>query len=112
MNRVRVVRVVAATILSAILALVATPAAAQTQIGTLRGKVVDTDGKPVADAQLAFDYVGPYKIHLTAKTNAKGPLNRRPTSNRGPTPTEPPHHSASVLTTTPPSIGPRVRSCA
>jgi tetratricopeptide (TPR) repeat protein len=76
MNRTRVVRVIVAGVLSAVLAFIAIPASAQTQIGTLRGKVVDADGKPVADAQLTFDYVGPYQIHLTAKTNAKGEWTR------------------------------------
>jgi len=76
MNRARVVPVIVAGILSAVLAFIATPALAQTQIGTLRGKVVDTEGKPVADAEMSFDYVGPYKIHLTAKTNAKGDWTR------------------------------------
>src|SRR5262245_59230049 len=54
------------------LALVAVAAPAHAQVGTLTGKVVDEQGKPVADAEMSFDYLGDLNLHFTGKTNAKG----------------------------------------
>ena len=50
--------------------LLASPAAAQ--VGTLRGRVVDEAGKPIADAQVVFQTKDDPKFRVTAKTNAKG----------------------------------------
>src|SRR5262245_4659272 len=70
MNRTFVARGFLASVLA--LALVAAAAPAYAQVGTLTGKVVDEEGKPVADADLNFDYVGDLNLHFTGKTNAKG----------------------------------------
>jgi len=57
-------------LMTALCVLLATPAAAQ--VGTLRGRVVDEAGKPVADAQVVFQNKSDPSIHVTIKTNAKG----------------------------------------
>jgi tetratricopeptide (TPR) repeat protein len=64
-------------ILGAIFALVvgiASPAYAQ--LGSLKGRVVDEAGKPVPDAELAFDYTGELNYHYTGKTDSKGEWTR------------------------------------
>jgi tetratricopeptide (TPR) repeat protein len=48
----------------------AVPAFAQT--GSLRGRVVDAKGKPVADAELTLDYIGDYNKTITVNTDSKG----------------------------------------
>lgn len=50
--------------------LIATPA--QAQLGSLKGKVIDEAGKPVADAEITFDFVGDYKREYKVKTDSKG----------------------------------------
>jgi len=66
----RVIPVVVACVLAVAATVLATPAYAQ--MGSLKGKVVDAEGKPVADAELVFEYEGGYTLKMTAKTNAKG----------------------------------------
>ena len=53
----------------------ATSAFAQAQ-GSLRGVVVDATGKPVADAEITFEYVGDVQITVNVKTNARGEFTR------------------------------------
>lgn len=50
--------------------LIATPA--QAQLGSLKGKVVDEAGKPVADVEITFEFVGDYKREYKVKTDSKG----------------------------------------
>src|SRR5687768_17586002 len=69
MKRTRVTGLLVACVF-AVLSAAAAPAFAQ--MGSLRGKVVDTEGKPVADAEVVFEYVGGYSLKMTAKTNARG----------------------------------------
>jgi tetratricopeptide (TPR) repeat protein len=52
-------------------ALAAVPATASAQIGTLAGKVVDGQGKPVPDATIVFDNPS-LGQHLETKTDKKG----------------------------------------
>jgi tetratricopeptide (TPR) repeat protein len=54
----------------AFVAVTALPALAQ--VGSLRGKVVDAEGKPVADAEITFDFVGDITQQLTTKTDSRG----------------------------------------
>jgi tetratricopeptide (TPR) repeat protein len=51
-------------------ALVAVPAEAQT--GTLRGMVVDTDHKGIADVKVTIDFTGGIKRTFEAKSNSRG----------------------------------------
>jgi tetratricopeptide (TPR) repeat protein len=51
---------------------VAAAAAADAQTGGLRGRVVDEAGKPVADAEVTFDYESGQALRYTVKTNANG----------------------------------------
>ena len=48
----------------------ATAAAAQT--GTIRGKVVDTNGKPVEQAEVTLDFIGDYNRQLKTITDKNG----------------------------------------
>jgi len=50
--------------------LVATPARAQT--GTARGKVLDAQGQPLADAKVTIDFQGGITRKFETKTNKKG----------------------------------------
>jgi tetratricopeptide (TPR) repeat protein len=52
------------------LALLASPAQAQT--GTARGKVVDADGKPIAEAKVLIEFSGGITRKFEVKTNKKG----------------------------------------
>jgi tetratricopeptide (TPR) repeat protein len=70
MTRKFVARGLLAGLLAAALVAVSTPAFAQ--IGTIKGRVVDDQGKPVPDAQLNFDYQGEQNLHFTGKTDSKG----------------------------------------
>jgi tetratricopeptide (TPR) repeat protein len=54
----------------AALMLVAAPAYAQ--LGTIKGRVVDESGKPVAGATVQFDYTGELNLHFTGKTDNNG----------------------------------------
>jgi tetratricopeptide (TPR) repeat protein len=64
-------RVMSGTLL-AILLTFAAATAAEAQIGTLRGRVVDEAGKPVPDAEVTLDYLGEQKLSFTVKTNNNG----------------------------------------
>jgi Tfp pilus assembly protein PilF len=46
------------------------------QAGTIKGRVVDEAGKPVAGADLVFDYGGEMNLHFTGKSDAKGEFIR------------------------------------
>ena len=59
----------------------AAPAAAQ--VGTLKGKVVDAEGKPVANVDLVFEFEGELSLRLTGKTNDKGEWQRAGLSATG-----------------------------
>ncbi len=63
-------RALAATGLLLGLALLAAPAQAQT--GTARGKVLDKDGKPIADAKVVIEFQGGITRTFEVKTNKKG----------------------------------------
>lgn len=66
-----VVRIVVAGVLTLSTLAIAAPAWAQ--FGSLKGKVVDTEGKPVADATVVFEYVGDMNLKpITVKTNRNG----------------------------------------
>lgn len=52
------------------LALVASPARAQT--GTARGKVFDSEGKPIAEATVTIEYQGGINRKFDTRTNKKG----------------------------------------
>ena len=67
-------RIFLAGIFAAAFILIAAPA--QAQLGSMHGHVVDEAGKPVADADIVYDYVGEQKVHFTGKTDAKGEYNR------------------------------------
>src|SRR5262252_9224469 len=66
----QLVRVLTVIACAWMMALVATPAQAQT--GSLKGKVIDEAGKPVADVEITFDFVGDYVRQYKVKTDAKG----------------------------------------
>jgi Tfp pilus assembly protein PilF len=63
-----------AGLFAAALVCVAVPAFAQ--MGTLKGRVVDEAGKPVAGADVTFDYAGELNLHFTGKTDNKGEFIR------------------------------------
>src|SRR5512134_507343 len=52
------------------LGLLASPARAQT--GTARGKVLDTQGQPIADAKVLIEFQGGITRKFETKTNKKG----------------------------------------
>jgi tetratricopeptide (TPR) repeat protein len=70
MARTLLVRGFLATAVAVLLAGWATPAHAQQ--GSLRGKVVDQQGKPVEGADVTIDFVGEKKVTFTVKTDKKG----------------------------------------
>jgi Flp pilus assembly protein TadD len=71
MKRVRSIHaVVIATLAILVLAAWGTPAAAQT--GTVRGKVVDTTGKPVDQADVTMEFIGDYNRTLKTITDKGG----------------------------------------
>jgi len=70
MRSTSIVRAAAVGALALLVAAYAAPAYAQ--VGSLRGKVVDEKGQPVAQAELTFDFVGDYNRQYTAKTDNKG----------------------------------------
>jgi Flp pilus assembly protein TadD len=53
----------------------ATSAFAQAQ-GSLRGMVLDAEGKGVPEAEIIFEYVGDVQITVTVKTNTRGEFTR------------------------------------
>jgi tetratricopeptide (TPR) repeat protein len=48
------------------------PSAAQAQMGTARGKVVDDQGQPVPDAKIELSFLGGVTRNYETKTNKKG----------------------------------------
>jgi tetratricopeptide (TPR) repeat protein len=52
--------------------LVAWATAAAAQTGTMRGKVVDTNGKPVEQAEVTLDFIGDYNRQLKTITDKNG----------------------------------------
>src|SRR5688572_25623444 len=70
MTRNRVGSILGAVAVCVLGALLASPAFAQ--VGSLRGRVVDEAGKPVADAQVVFETTEDRNFRSTTKTNAKG----------------------------------------
>jgi tetratricopeptide (TPR) repeat protein len=46
--------------------------AAAAQVGTIRGKVVDTNGKPVDQAEVILDFIGDYNRQLKTITDKNG----------------------------------------
>jgi tetratricopeptide (TPR) repeat protein len=69
MNRIRFVRAALVMVLLG-LSVLASPAFAQ--MGSLKGRVVDADGKPVPDVEVVLDYIGDMKRQLKVKTDKKG----------------------------------------
>lgn len=53
----------------------ATSAFAQAQ-GSLRGMILDAEGKGVPEAEIIFEYVGDVQITVTVKTNTRGEFTR------------------------------------
>ena len=70
MKRSTTVRGVVVGAVAMLLAAWATTASAQT--GSLRGKVVDTNGKPVDQAEVTFDFVGDFNRQLKTLTDKNG----------------------------------------
>ena len=70
MKRIRSIHAVVIGTLAVLLAAWATPAAAQT--GTMRGKVVDTAGKPVDQADVTLEFIGDYNRTLKTITDKNG----------------------------------------
>lgn len=52
--------------------LLATAAPAYAQLGSLSGRVVDEAGSPVADAEVAFEFLGGIPVKFSVKTNQNG----------------------------------------
>ena len=69
MKRSTSVRAIVVGAAAVLLAAWATTASAQT--GSLRGKVVDSNGKPVDQAEVTFDFVGDYNRQLKTITDKK-----------------------------------------
>jgi tetratricopeptide (TPR) repeat protein len=65
---------VGSVVLTALFLLIAVPASAQ--LGSLKGRVVDEAGNPVAEAEVTFEYSGEQKFRFTGKSNAKGEFIR------------------------------------
>jgi tetratricopeptide (TPR) repeat protein len=55
-----------------VMALVLSATPAHAQMGSLRGKIVDEQGKPVPDAEVSLDFTGEQKMHLVVKTDKNG----------------------------------------
>jgi tetratricopeptide (TPR) repeat protein len=70
MMRSTSVRGIVVGAMAVLLAAWATAASAQT--GSLRGKVVDSNGKPVDQAEVIFDFVGDYNRQLKTITDKNG----------------------------------------
>lgn len=56
--------------------LTALATAAAAQVGTIRGKVVDTNGKPVDQAEVILDFIGDYNRQLKTITDKNGEFIR------------------------------------
>lgn len=59
-------------IAAAALALAAVAAPAYAQVGSLKGKIVDANGKGVPEAEVSFEYNGPMKISAKVLTDKNG----------------------------------------
>jgi tetratricopeptide (TPR) repeat protein len=70
MTRNRMIRAALVTIVALGLSVLASPAFAQ--MGSLKGRVVDADGKPVPDVEVVLDYIGDMKRQLKVRTNKNG----------------------------------------
>jgi tetratricopeptide (TPR) repeat protein len=70
MKPTSIVRLAAMGAFALLLVAYATPV--QAQVGSLRGKVVDEAGQPVAGAEITFDFIGDYNRQFTTKTDSKG----------------------------------------
>ena len=70
MKPIRSIHAVVITTLAILLAAWGTPAAAQS--GTVRGKVVDTTGKPVDQADVTLEFIGDYNRTLKTITDKGG----------------------------------------
>jgi Tfp pilus assembly protein PilF len=57
-------------------AFIAAAVPAYAQLGTIKGRVVDEAGKPVAGADLTFDFTGELNLHFTGKTDDNGEFIR------------------------------------
>jgi Flp pilus assembly protein TadD len=74
MKPIRSIHAVVITTLAILLAAWGTPAAAQS--GTVRGKVVDTTGKPVDQADVTLEFIGDYNRTLKTITDKNGEFIR------------------------------------
>ena len=72
MNR-KASRLIAGVLAAAVIGL-ASPVYAQ--VGAVRGRVVDEKGAPVAEADIAFDFVGEIRRHYDGKTDKNGYFTR------------------------------------
>lgn len=70
MTRNRMIRAALVTVVALGLSVLASPAFAQ--MGSLKGRVVDADGKPVPDVEVVLDFIGDMKRQLKVKTNQNG----------------------------------------
>jgi tetratricopeptide (TPR) repeat protein len=75
MTRHSGIRGLVAGALAIALTLAAAPAFAQA-MGSVRGRIVDEAGKPVAEAEVILEYTGDVAISVTLKTNTRGDFTR------------------------------------
>ncbi len=68
-------RAVIVGVLVSALVLSAAPVFAQ-GMGSVRGKIVDAEGKPVPEADIVMEFVGDVQISVTFKTNTRGEFVR------------------------------------
>lgn len=74
MSRKLLVRSLILGVFAVLVTALATPAAAQTS--SMRGRVVDEAGKPVAGVEVTITYIGDYDRQYSVKTNDKGEFAR------------------------------------
>lgn len=75
MTRPSLLRVACAGLLTIGLLASSMPALAQ-GIGSVRGKIVDAEGKPVPEAEIVMEFVGDVQIQVAFKTNTRGEFVR------------------------------------
>jgi tetratricopeptide (TPR) repeat protein len=75
MTRPSLLRVACVGLLTVALLGTSLPALAQ-GIGSVRGKIVDAEGKPVPEADIVMEFVGDVQIQVTFKTNTRGEFVR------------------------------------
>ena len=68
-------RAVIVGVLVSALVVSAAPVFAQ-GMGSVRGKIVDAEGKPVPEADIIMEFVGDVQIQVTFKTNTRGEFVR------------------------------------